>query len=91
MEKVYLLGSEYKDDNQKDTIIYGNINDAISHAKDFIQRMCNAKSKIKQLDVDGYVYFGINLSEGILVYVQEKTIVYTTSSSYSFGPPTLVE
>jgi len=86
MQNVYVVGSEHKND-QVDLLIYANRNDAISYAGDLIQKMCNVKSKIRQLNVAGYIYFAINLSEGILVYVQDKTIVYTTSSSYALNIP----
>jgi len=59
---------------------YGGADSAIEQAKFRVTKNSSSKHSFSELDVKDHIYYAINLNDGIEVFVEEKNIVYTTSS-----------
>lgn len=82
--KIYLVFMKYRDD---DPVISVNVEmtSAIDEARNRIFNQSEHKRKIREFEVANFPYFAVNLSEGLMSWVEEKEIVppqpvFTTSS-----------
>lgn len=79
--KIYLIFVKYKRSDPTVDVSIEKI-DAINEARNKLYNQSNIKSGIREFE--NALYFGVNLAEGIMAWVEEREIlvksVFTTSS-----------
>lgn len=77
--KVYIVASRTRYGSMEFDA-YGSAQDAVEQAKYRINKMSELKHSITELDVNNHLYYAMNLNEGIEVWVQERQVVFSTST-----------